>query len=249
METIIKQARELGTSAGVILPRGWLNKQVSVTLLSPSTTEIAKDVFAILAEKGLSEEVKGIYLVGSYSRGDYDMDSDIDILIITSKTNKLIIQDNYEIILVSEDNFSRGLSDNLNYLSMLKEITPIINKELIAKYSNKKLEFNFKVALKENEKIFKINRESVEICEETGKSMPDGIIYSIVLRLRELYIMKCLLTEKTYSKKEFIKIVGERVYSAYTRVKRNQKELNSVNPTEIKSLLHLSEKWLKDLKK
>src|SRR3990167_2715939 len=43
METIIKQAREVGTSAGVLLPRRWLNKEVIVTLYQPSFEELAKD--------------------------------------------------------------------------------------------------------------------------------------------------------------------------------------------------------------
>jgi len=249
METIIKQARELGTSAGVILPRKWLNKQVVITLLLPSIKEIAKEVFAILAEKELNEETKGIYLVGSYSRGDYDMNSDIDLLVITCKTNKLINHDNYEILLVSEDNFSKNLPANLNYLSMLGEIKVILNKELIEKYTNKKIKLNLREALKENERIFKINRESAEICEKTKRAVPDGIVYSVVLRLRELYIMNCLLAKKAYSKNDFIRVAGNKTYLAYIRIKGNRKEINDVSPIEIKGLLNLSEKWLKDLKK
>lgn len=249
METLIKQAREVGTSAGVILPRNWLNKQVAVTLLSPSFMEIAKEVLVILIEHSLNKEAKGIYLVGSYSRGDHDIDSDIDVLVITSKTNKLINQNNYEIILVTEDNFSKHLSTNLNYLSMLKEIKVIMNGELIEKYMNKKFRLNFRRILKENEEIFKINKESIEICEKEKRNIPDGIVYSVILRLRELYIIKCLLAEKSYSKKDFIKITGEGAYLAYLRVKRNKKEFNNISAVEIKGLLDLSEKWLKELKK
>ncbi|MEK6840520.1 MAG: nucleotidyltransferase domain-containing protein [Nanoarchaeota archaeon] len=249
METIIKHAREVGTSAGVILPRNWLNKQVAVTLLSPSFTEIIKEVVVILAEHGLSEEIKGIYLVGSYSRGDQDIDSDVDVLVITSKINKLINQDNYEIILIAEDSFSKDLSTNLNYLSMLKEIKVVMNRELIEKYVDKSTELNLKKLLKENEEILKINKESTEICEKTKKTIPDGIVYSVILRLRELYMIKCLLAGMGYSKYDFVRIAGEGAYSAYIRVKRNKKEFNNVFPVEIKRLLDLSEKWLKELKK
>src|SRR3989338_10016233 len=80
MEIIVKQTREVGTSAGVLLPRRWLNKQVVVTLFSPSIEEIAVDVFRILFKNNLNDEIRGIYLVGSYARGDYSPDSDIDIL-------------------------------------------------------------------------------------------------------------------------------------------------------------------------
>ncbi|MBI3622667.1 nucleotidyltransferase domain-containing protein [Candidatus Pacearchaeota archaeon] len=248
METLVKQTREVGTSAGVLLPRKWLNKQVVVTLLSPSKESIAKDVLEILFKQNLNEEIKGIYIVGSYARNDYDPNSDVDVLVITKKVNKLINQGNYEILLVSEDNFSKNLPMSLNYLSMLKEIKVIINKELIEKYATKKYKLNTKGILKEIEKILRINKESVGLCEENKKNVPDGIVYSIVLRLRELCLIKCLLSNINYYKKEFTKICGEKAYSAYLRVKRNEKELNNNSPNEIKNLLDLSEKWLKELK-
>ena len=129
METIVKQTREVGTSAGVLLPRSWLNKQVVVTLFNPSKEKILQDISACLFKQNLNEDAKGVYLFGSYSRGEFDFDSDIDILIITEKTNKLINYNNYEILLVSESSFSKNLPNNLNYLSILKETKVIFNKE------------------------------------------------------------------------------------------------------------------------
>ena len=144
MENIVKQTREVGTSAGVLLPRSWLNKQVVVTLFKPSLEKISKDVFEILFNHNLNEELRGIYLFGSHSRGDSDFDSDIDILIITEKINKLINQDNYEILLVSEKAFAKNLASNLTYSSILKEMKIIFNRELIEKYKDKKSKFNAK---------------------------------------------------------------------------------------------------------
>lgn len=248
MQTIIKQTREVGTSAGVLLPRNWLNKQVVVTLFFPSREEIGKDIMSILIKNNLNEEVKGIYLFGSYARGDYDFDSDIDVLVITQKTNKLIDEGNYEIILLSEENFSRRLLSGFYYQSIIKEIKVLVNRGLIKKYSLKKQKMNFKKILKEIESIFKINKDSVEMFRENNKNIPDGVVYSIVLRLRELYLIKCLISNKSYYKKDFLKITGEKIYSAYSRIKRNAREVNNVSRDEIINILDLSEKWLKELK-
>ena len=248
METITKQTREVGTSAGVLLPRSWLNKQVVVTLLEPSKEKIAQDVFEIIFKHDLNEEVKGIYLFGSYSRGDFDFNSDIDILIITQNTNKLINYNNYEILLVSESSFSKNLPNNLNYLSILKEMRVIFNKELIEKYKIKKYRFNTKKSLSEINGIFKINKDALKMCKENNLNIPDGIVYSIALRLRELYLIKCLISNKIYHKKYFLELVGDKVYSAYLRIKRNDKELNNLSPNELINTLDLSEKWLKELK-
>ncbi len=248
METVIKKAREVGTSAGVLLPRKWLNKQVVVTLFSPSKEEIAKEIIDILIKKELNEGVRGIYLFGSYAREDYDFGSDIDILVITDKINKLVNYKNYEILLVSEKNFSKNLRNSLYFFSILNEAKVIINNELIAKYYKNKNRFNAKKILKEIKRMVKINKNMVEILEQNNRNIPDGIIYSIILRFRELYLIKICLSNKIYFKKDFLKIIGEKAYSAYIRIKREEKEMDNVLPNEIKNSLDLSEKWLKELK-
>jgi len=248
METIVKQTREVGTSAGVLLPRSWLNKQVVVTLLRPSKEEIARDVFNILIQERLNSDVKGIYLYGSYARGDHDENSDVDLFVITHKTNKLIRSRNYELLLVTEENFSKNLATNLNYLTLLKEAEVIVNSELIQRYKSKNVKFNTKKQLSEIERVNRFNRDTVETCGENGLNIPDGVVYSIVLRLREIYMIKDLISNKHYSKEEFLRMVGEKTYSAYLRVKRNGKELNTVSPEELTKILDLSEKWLKELK-
>jgi len=249
MENIVKQTREVGTSAGVLLPRSWLNKQVVVTLYEPSKEKIAKDVLEIIFKYKLEDEAIGIYLFGSYSRGDFDFNSDIDILILTQKTNKIINHNNYEIFLVSEDSFAKNLSHNLNYASILKEIKVIFNKKVMEKYKKKKYRFNFKKTLDEIKRILKINKDTINDCKENNLKVPDGIVYSIVLRLRELYLIKCLSLNKNYKKTDFLKFINEKVYSAYLRIKRNEKELDTLLPCELINIINLSEKWLKNLKK
>lgn len=245
---IVKQTREVGTSAGVLLPRSWLNKQVVVTLLKPSTEEIIRDVIDILLKERLNSEVKGIYLYGSYARGDYDPNSDIDILVLTTKSNKLIRSGNYELLIVSEDNFSKNLNENLNYLALLREVETLLNRELIENYKSKKIKFNSRKHLLEIGSVVKINKGTVEICGSNRKQVPDGVVYSIVLRLRELSLLKDIISHKSYSKNDFSKLVGEKAYSAYLRVKRNEKELNNLSAEEINPILNISEKWLKELK-
>jgi predicted nucleotidyltransferase len=243
METLIKQTREVGTSAGVLLPRKWLNKQVVVTLHIPSGQDIALDIIKILFERKLNDEVRGIYLFGSYARGDYDFESDIDVLVLTQNVNKLIKQENYELLLVSEQSFLKNLPRSLNYLSILKEA-----KVIFEKYRAEDIELDLKDILKEIGGVIKINEDSLITCKESKQNIPDGIVYSIVLRLRELYLIRCLRSNKMYRKSDFLKIVGETVYSAYTRVKNNEKEYDNISYEEIKNLSDLSSKWLEELK-
>ena len=100
----------------------------------------------------------------------------------------------------------------------------------------------------EIDRIIKINKDAVRMCEENSMNIPDGIAYSIVLRMRELYLIKCLFSDKNYRKKDFLKLAGDKVYSAYLRIKRNEKELNNLLPNELISALELCQKWSKELK-
>jgi len=248
MEIIVKQAREVGTSAGVLLPRKWLNKNVVVTLLRPSEESIAKDATDIILEQKLNKETKGIYLYGSYARGDYEADSDIDILVITKTLNKLIKKNNYEILFVSEDNFSKNLPKNLNYLSLLEEKKVIFNEELIEKYLTKKIKPNLKEMLYEISRILRINESSIKDCVKSNMLIPDGIVYSVVLRLREIYLIKCLLSKKKYDKIYFIKLCGKNNYEAYIRVKNGLKEIDGNSAEDLINLIELSKKWREELK-
>ena len=152
-------------------------------------------------------------------------------------------------MLVSEKNFSKNLSHSLMYLSILKEIKIIINKELIEKYLHRKQKINIRNSLREIRKMVKINRETVMFFKEYNKNIPDGVIYSIVLRLRELLLIRFLLANKAFDKGAFLDIVGEKIHSAYSRIKRNKREINDVRPDEVIHLIDLSEKWLKELRK
>ena len=247
---ITKKAREVGTSAGVLLPRSWLNKQVVVTLYEPSREKILLEVMSCLFEHKLNEEAKGVYLFGSYGRGDYEIDSDIDVLVLTSNTNEVIRKDNYEILVVSEDSFLKNLKSSLNYQSILREAKVVLNEELFDKYRAiaKKQGFDYRSLLKEIESVFKINKDTVRMCGEERMVVPDGVVYSLILRLRELYLIKCILSSKSYQKEDFLKAVGEKAYLSYLRVKRDNKELDNTPADELKNLLELSEKWLKELK-
>lgn len=248
METITKKTREVGTSAGVLLPRKWLNKQVIVTLFEPSKEKILQDVAECLCKYNLNEEAKGIYIFGSHARGDFDLNSDIDILVVTNNVNKLINYENYEILLVSENSLSKNIENSLIYLSILNEAKVILNKDLINKYRIRKYKLNIKKLLPEIKKILDINKECIETCKNNKIKIPDGIAYSLVLRLRELYLIKCLSSNNYYSKEDFLRFVGEKAYSAYLRIKRNKKELDDLSYEELKNIVEISERWLKELK-
>jgi predicted nucleotidyltransferase len=239
---LIRQTVKVGNSAGVILPKEWLNTEVKVVL---QPRDIEKGIVGLLIKEKLLEHVKGIYLIGSYARGEESIESDIDVLVVTDNVNKILNKEKYEILLISEENLVKKLPKNLYLISAIKEGVPIINKDLLEKLKKIRPAINLKSYKKEIEGILKINKEMTDFAEENNKKVLDGTIYSLVLRLRELYLLRIIKSNKKVSKKEFLKFVGKSCYNAYSRVKRDQKAKDDVGVEDANKLYNLTRKWLK----
>jgi predicted nucleotidyltransferase len=251
MEKIVKLTREVGTSAGVLLPRSWLNKEVVVTLKDLNEADIARGVFDILLEKGLLAEVKGIYLTGSYARGDYDSDSDIDILVVTGKTNKLINLGDYELVLIREDKLRMNLKDSLYAYSMIREARAIMNQDLLVSLGKIESRIDYDKLINEIKGVTKVNKESVEVAEEYGQKVSDGTAYSLILRLRELFLASCILKSKKYSSNSFLSLIKKNgligLYEGYRRVKKNIKGTDKAEVEDAKRVILLIESMIKEV--
>jgi len=248
METLTKQTIKVGNSAGVLLPREWLNGVVEVKLVeAPYNRErIMRDLNKYLED--YFKNILGIYLMGSYARGDYDEKSDVDILVVTDNIDKIINIGDYELFLISESNLMKRVSKSLYLASAIRESVPLINQKLLEKLKEIKININIKGHKKEIEGMLKVNKDMIDTAEESNNGVLDGTIYSLILRFRELYLIKCLIENKKPDKKEFFSLVDKNLYNAYLRVKRNNKEINNSNVEDANKLYNLTKKWLKELK-
>lgn len=236
---VIKQAFKLGNSAGVLLPNEWRGRKVSIKLIEKSITQ---EIFEILEDHDLLKNTIGIFLAGSYARGEETEDSDIDILIVTDNINKQIKEGKYEITLTTKDRLENSLKKSLYIISLIKESKAILNENLLNEYKGKITTFHLKEQIDEIKRIIRINKTILELDEETkDKFVMDGTLYSLVLRLRETYLIECLINNKIPTKKGFLniikKVATEESYNAYLRVKNNQKDKQVIPIEEAKSLL------------
>lgn len=257
---IIKNTIKVGNSAGVLLPKKWLNSRVKV-ILEPLNIE--KDILDILSEEGLLENTLGIYLVGSYARREESIESDVDILAITDNINKKIKKGKYEIMCISEKEIKTQLEKNiLPLLAMLKEAKPIINKNLIRRYANSRFnKENLKFHIETTKSAMKVVEKDIEIAKELKeKNTSDQIAYSLILRLRTLYLIRCIRKNKIWKKKEFLELIKRisgslNAYEGYLRSKNCEKTKNKLPIEEAEKLMNYInddieklEKWLKEKK-
>ena len=246
---IIKQTFQLGNSAGVLLPIDWKDKKVKIQLIDKSITQ---DIFEILEERDLLKNVISIFLVGSYARGEETESSDVDILIITDNVNKQIKIREYEIVMISKEKFEKNIKKSLYLASLINESKIILNNDFIKNYKIQISKILIKKTLADIKSIMKINRDFVAMSEQANEKILDETIYSIILRLRELYLIECLKDNKKPSNKEFIEIIKKitgsiEAYNSYLRIKENKSPKAIITADSAKKLLNYTAIKIKSL--
>lgn len=256
---IVKTAIRVGNSAGVLLPKKWLNTKVRV-ILEP--LDLEKEILEILAEKGILKKILGIYVVGSHARNEQTSESDIDILVLTTDLNEKITRGRYDIMCISQKEVQRQLKENaLPLLAMVREAKTILNENLLKEYKKTPLTLkNSEWHIETTKSAMDVVKEYIKLAEETGERISDSAAYSLILRLRTLYIINCIRKNKQLSTREFLKSIKEisgslDAYDRYLNVKKkgvlNYKlkieeaiKLRNYINREIEAI----EKWLKEKK-
>ena len=230
MNIEIKKTVKAGNSSAVILPKAWLNQEVRVELVKKTPETILQEAINITEDNINPGEIIGIYLVGSYARGEESKGSDIDILVISAITDKEIIHEGiYNVLIVSEELLEWKLKyDLLPIGPMLKEAKPLINSPYLnlikIKVTKKNIKWYIDTTREKLELVKKIFENTVE-----GEKVDDRVAYSLVLRIRTLYIVQKLIKNQIHSKKEFIKLIAKisgsnNAYESYLAVKNNAEE-------------------------
>lgn len=242
----IKKTIKAGNSSAVTLPRSWLNKEVRVELVKKTLDEILDDTISITRKYIDIKEIIGIYLTGSYARNEENENSDIDVIIITRDIDKELISEGiYNILIISTELLNQKLyQDLLPVGQMLIEAKPLLN-ELYLNEIKKKIKVtgnNIKWYLETTkDKLNLINKEIKKMENTNKKYVHDRIIYTLILRIKTLYIIKTLIKNEGYSKKIFIKMIkniseSDIPYQRYLSVK-NYLEEKSVIKVEIAEIL------------
>lgn len=255
MQFQIKKTIKAGNSSAVILPRAWLNREVRVELMKKPSEQVLCEVLAILNKNITLTSIIGVYLVGSYARGEEEEDSDMDILVITNNIDKGMINEGiYNILIVSEELLAQKLTRDLFPIGqMIYEAKPLLNSNYLSLIKIKVTKENVKWYLDTTEEKLKIIKEY--FCKSEKRNyLSDRIAYTLILRIRTLEIIKKLIQNKQYSKIDFIdkinKISGNKnSYERYLSVKNNLKEQNKLKKDQAEKLCNYLEKDLEKVKK
>jgi len=246
-----------GNSGGILVPKEWLGKQVKVKIVE-RTDEIKREVLKIV--DNYLDEVQGIYLVGSYARGDQEKNSDIDIIIISETLRKAFSSGKYHIETHSLKWIKNSLQNNpIMIYPRLNEAKTIINSSLIQEIMSDltiKKE-SFKEFIEDCRRVIAINKEYIELDKLNGEILEsaEAVIYSLFLRLRGIFFIKTILEERKGTKELFKNWLSEKskmskkqveeLYQIYRALKDDQKIDKKIKIKDAEILLDVLGKEVK----
>jgi predicted nucleotidyltransferase len=251
MTVEIKRAVRAGNSSAVILPRAWLNQEVRIELVRKTPAIILRETIEIITKYISLSEIIGIYLVGSYARGDEQSISDIDVLVISRGTDTEEIRDGaYSITLISEKLLHWKLENDILPIGpMILEAKPLLNAPYIEKIAVNVTRKNASPYLVSTKEKIEMIRRAIIASRGTVESR---VVYTLVLRIRTLHILQKIISKKKYSTNEFtallLKISSSReVYLAYQSTKTDSKETHRASKDACEKLLVYLEGQIKDV--
>lgn len=199
MEQLIKKATEIGNGAHIFVPKGWIGEEITL-LRKPLKEDLLRILLPYL------KHVVGVYLYGSYARGEETKDSDIDVLVIADEKFKIKEKQKgrFDIIIINKTIIDYAPKINpILWYSMLREAKPIINENLLFEMRKKKINIKlFQSFVESTKEAQKSNKEIIELDKKTDDVSP-AVIYSLILRLRGVFLINRLLSNRKISNELF----------------------------------------------
>jgi len=197
---LTKTVKKYGNSGGVYLPASWIGGTAEVRLVK-SAVNPARDITAALAD--CMPHIIGAFVYGSYARGEQEDDSDVDIMVVTDehaesvKVPKKLKENNYDVQIMPRSRAIRAAERDIVFKEMLKEAKPLLNEELLRELVNRKTSsknIGFRVDFAKSS--LGIMKSFLELDEEDPEY---ETAYPLVMRIKEMLILKCFLEGRKYS--------------------------------------------------
>lgn len=257
-EQLVKRVVSSGNGGAVWVPRSWLGENVVVIRPEKPELDIKEKIIKILIPH--LQDIIAIFLYGSYARNEQEADSDIDVLVVAKKKFLVKKHEKMDIKVIELAKLEETIKKNpIMYLSILQEAKAIINSSLLDELKRAKIDYkNFKWFIETTFDHIKSNKEFIELDKLNGGYLTSyGAVYSIILRLRGIFLIRCLIDKKNYSNRSFKKwILGHNLsdleyktaYNIYRSIRDNKKIDEKIKISCAEALLNILIKEINNLK-
>ena len=239
---IIKEVKPFGNGAQILVSKNWIGKKVILSLKDRSLDDIKKELLNDLNDL---TKVACIVLIGSYARNEQLYDSDVDIMVFCRERLNIKLN-NFHIILINTGRLREEIALNpALFKSILDEGIAVLNSDFLknVKIIDKDVS-NYK---KECYNAYLSNKEFIKLDKEQS-TLSLSVIYSIILRLRALFILK---NKYSFNKfREWIirnNLNFDELYNIYKSI-RNDKETKNIDYKLINEVEKANEFLFKQIK-
>ena len=255
-EQLRKRVARSGNSGAVWVPKDWLGEEIIVTRLETKKLSIEEEIIDILIPH--LRDISAVFLYGSYARNEENMDSDVDVLVI-AKNKFTIINKKFDIDVIEEAKTKNAAKNDVFFYSVLHEARPIFNSILLEEL--KQIKFDSSKFIKwfkdSTEDSIKSIKELIDLDKLDGDYViSDSTLYSLILRLRGVFLINCIIKRKKFSNRSFKKWITayipdyelKKMYDVYRSVRDNKKILRvKIKMTNVEKLLGILQKEVRAL--
>lgn len=237
-EQIVKTVVKSGNGGAVWVPKDWLGEEVVVILPEKPKLDVKEKVLHLL-EPYLKDIISvGIY--GSHARNEQSKGSDIDVLVVTKDKNlKLNFKgEKLDIVSLPIDKLKMAIEKYpIIYHQMVHQSEPLVNAYVLEELKNIQIsKESFKAYLMETKEHVESSKELLELDKVDNTFLKSySVLYSSILRLRGLFIIRCIIKKDKFLSKKFkdwIISLGlnlnefENSYKAYSLVRDDEDTKN-----------------------
>jgi predicted nucleotidyltransferase len=201
-EAIEKEVVGFGNGSIVYTPKKWVGKKVLV-ILEEKPLDIKGETMEIL--KPYLSSIEGIFLFGSFARNEQNEKSDIDLLVIADKKIGLGKKEKFDFLIKTREQFEKEIRTDSSLFpsQIVSEAKPILNEPLLNELKKVKANPDFKEVFDSTLGAFKKTKELLETNQDKEYLESNAVIYSLILRLKTLFIIQCRKKNQAFSNKKF----------------------------------------------
>lgn len=256
-EQIRKKVARSGNGGAVWVPKDWLGEEIIVTRIEKPKLSLNEEIINALLP--YLKDISGVFLYGSYARNEETKDSDIDVLVIAKNKAELKNVKRFDINFIEINKIKEAVQKNPFIYAMINEAKPVINSCLLEELKQSKKDFKkfIKWYKETTYDSIKISREFVNLDEIDSSYLTSyNVVYSLILRLRGIFLIKSVLSNKNFSNSSFKKFITKhahesefkKAYKIYMNIRGNKKIGDEkIEISAVKNLLKILEEEINSL--
>ena len=211
-DAVEKEVVSFGNGSIVYTPKKWVGKKV-VVILEEKPLDIKGETMEIL--KPYLSSIEGVFLFGSFARNEQNEKSDIDLLVIADKKIDLEKKDKFDFLVKTKEQFEKEIKKDPSLFpsQVVSEAKPVLNESLLNELKKIEATPDFKNFFDDTLGAFKKTKELLETNKGKGFLDSNTAIYSLILRLKTLFIIQCRKKSRVFSNKRFKELLKKHDFS------------------------------------